>query len=140
VGTDNPNTATDERRGTRFDEDTQARLLDIPVMLRFYGKDRTEEGHRWFAGIGPELRYAGQVRTHRSVTHPDQTITEDNTPVSYRKRSLGATVGFGGQFVDAVGIRVIPEVRYTRWLNSTFGGVSGRSRRQQIEILISLAF
>jgi len=140
VGTDNPNTPQDERQGTNINEDTEARLLDIPMMIRFYGRDREEEGHRWFAGIGPVLRYASKVRTHLTITPPNQVISEDTTPVSYRKRSLGAVAGFGGQFVDPLGIRVMPEVRYTRWLDTTFGGVSGRSRRQQIEILISLTF
>jgi len=140
AGTDNPNTTQDEREGTNVNEDTEGRLLDVPVMLRFYGRDREEDGHRWFAGIGPVLRYASKVRTYRLITHPNQTTSEDNTPVSYKKRSLGTVVGFGGQFVDAVGIRIVPEVRYTRWWNSTFGSVSGRSRRDQIEILLSVTF
>jgi len=139
-GTDNPNTIADERRGTNIDEDTRARFLDVPVLLRFYGRPRQEEGHRWFAELGPSLRWVRRVRTHRDILRPDQSRASNDTPVDFRKRVTGATAGFGGQFIDPYGVRVVPEVRYTRWLNGAFGNVSGRSRRHQVEIILSLTF
>ena len=36
------------------------------------------------------------------------------------RSSFGAMVGAGIQFVDEFGIHVVPEVRYTRWMNPTF--------------------
>lgn len=139
-GVDNPNTPQDERRGTNIEEDSRARLIDVPVMVRFFGKDRYEEGHRWFAQLGPNVQLARKVKSSREILHPNQTKSFDDSPVSYRKRALGGTAGFGARFMDEFGISVIPEVRYTRWFSTTFGSVSGRSRRNQIEFLVSLAF
>ena len=39
-----------------------------------------------------------------------------------------------------LGMRVIPEVRYTRWLGLNFDVPATHSRRDQIEFVFSLAF
>ena len=139
-GTDNPNTPQDERRGTNIDEDSRARLIDVPVLVRFYGKDRRDAGHRWFAELGPSMQLVRKVKSYRKTLHPNQTTSINESPISYRERGLGATAGFGARFMDEFGVSVMPEVRYTRWFSTTFGAVSGRSRRNQIEFLVSLVF
>jgi len=48
AGTGNPNTSDDERASTVTNEDTRARLLDFPLTIRHYGKDRHDSGPRWF--------------------------------------------------------------------------------------------
>jgi hypothetical protein len=53
---------------------------------------------------------------------------------------LGVTAGFGAQLIDPLGVRVIPEVRYTRWLGLNFDVPAAHSRRDQIEFVFSLAF
>jgi hypothetical protein len=58
----------------------------------------------------------------------------------YKRTVLGVTAGFGGQFIDPLGVRVIPEVRYTRWLGLNFDVPAMSSRRDQIEFVFSLAF
>ena len=58
----------------------------------------------------------------------------------YKRTTSGITAGFGGQFIDPVGLRVIPEVRYTRWLGLNFDVPGNHSRRDQIEFVFSLAF
>ena len=47
---------------------------------------------------------------------------------------------FGAQLIDPLGIRVIPEVRYTRWLNQTWNTGSTLMERNQIEGVITLSF
>ena len=44
------------------------------------------------------------------------------------------------QFVDEFGIHVVPEVRYTRWINPTFDNLTTSSQRNQVEAAISLTF
>ncbi len=139
-GTDNPTTFADERRITVTTGDTRARYLDVPVLMRYYGRDRTEDGHRWFAEAGPSARLVRGVRTSRQITLPDGSTQTDNSPAAHKKNVLGVAGGLGGQFIDPLGIRLVFGARYTRWFNSAFNEISGRSRRHQAEIYIALTF
>ncbi len=127
-------------QGTNITENTRAGYLDVPVLGRYYGKSRYDEGSRWFVQAGPTMRWVRHVKTERTSLLPNQTRTTDNVPAEHRKRILGATAGFGLQFIDDIGIRVIPEFRYTRWLASAFDNVDARSRRDQFEVLVSITF
>jgi hypothetical protein len=60
------------------------------------------------------------------------------TPANSQVR--GAVAGFGAQFIDPLGIRVVPEVRYTRWFAEPFNQFTTRTKRHQIEIIFSLTF
>ncbi len=44
------------------------------------------------------------------------------------------------QLIDEVGIRVVPGVRYTRWMGETFKSPATATQRNQIEAMISLTF
>jgi hypothetical protein len=44
------------------------------------------------------------------------------------------------RFVDDFGIKLSPELRYTRWLGATFDSNSTRSRRDEIAVGIALTF
>jgi hypothetical protein len=44
------------------------------------------------------------------------------------------------RFVDDFGVKLTPELRYTRWLGATFNSDSTRSRRDEIVIGIALTF
>jgi len=141
AGIDNPKTVVDERVSTGITEKTKARYLDFPVLLRRYNIGRHEYGHRWFIQGGPSLRYVGKIRTERELSDKDGKKTTETHPVAgHRKSLLGVTAGFGGQFIDPVGLRVIPEVRYTRWFGATFDSPPTRSRRDQLEFMISFSF
>jgi hypothetical protein len=48
--------------------------------------------------------------------------------------------GAGVQLIDPVGIRVVPEVRYTRWLNPLIDDYTAHSQRNQVEGSLSLTF
>ena len=44
------------------------------------------------------------------------------------------------QFMDPLGIHVVPEVRYTRWENPIFDNLTTTMRGNQLEATISLTF
>ena len=140
AGVDDPKTVRDERVSSGETEVTKARYFDFPVLLRRYNIGRFEYGNRWFIEGGPSLRYVSKIRTKRELNPAEGDNTTDYTPAGHRKSLLGVTAGFGGQFIDPVGVRLIPEVRYTRWLGATFDAPPTRSRRDQLEFLISISF
>jgi hypothetical protein len=140
AGTDNPNTAKDERTSTGISDKTKARYLDFPLLFRRYSIERRERGHRWFLEAGPSLRWVSKIRTSREITYPDGKTATESSPTPHKKSILGFTAGIGGQFIDPVGVRVIPEIRYTRWLGATFDSLGLHSRRDQLDIGVSFSF
>jgi hypothetical protein len=141
AGVDNPNTVLDDRTLTTIDGWTRLRYLDIPVLARIYNKDRHRKGNRWFFEAGPDVRTVRKILTRRITTDPNNNVfTNTNLQPPYKRTVLGFTTGFGAQFIDPVGVRVIPEVRYTRWLGLNIDVPATSSRRDQIEFVFSLAF
>ncbi|HUS08240.1 MAG TPA: hypothetical protein VMZ52_18190 [Bryobacteraceae bacterium] len=141
-GTDNPTTLADERRHTIRNEDTRARFFDLPVTIRYYGKDRHQPGWRWFGEIGGAVRRASGIRTSTDTTIGTGTTSCcSTTPIMPTKRNArGAVAGLGLQFIDDFGIRIVPGVRYTRWVDQTFNASSTGTQRNQVEATISLTF
>lgn len=139
-GVDNSSTFLDERARYDINEDTKGRFIDIPILARYFTKDRHEGGGRWFLEGGPTMRLAQQVRTARDTVPPVGARFQDSIPIEYKKNTLGATVGIGGQLIDDFGIRTLPEVRYTYWFNKPFDSIHGRTRGGQLEILFTLSF
>ena len=140
-GVDNPNTAVDERKFTTDREDTRGRFLDGAVLLRRYSKSHTAPGARWFFEGGPSFRKATNIRTSIEKKLNDNTTCCVTTPRKPTQNiSRGITAGLGGQFTDDFGIRLVPEVRYTRWFDQTFTGVGLGMKRNQVEAMVSLTF
>jgi len=139
-GVDNASTFLDERALFQINEDTKARFIDIPILGRYYAKDRHDGGGRWFFEGGPTMRLTQKVTTARDTVPPKGDRYKDNIPLEYKKNSIGGTVGVGGQLIDDFGIRSIPEVRYTYWFNKPFDSVHGRTRASQLEFLITFSF
>jgi hypothetical protein len=142
TGVFDPTALIDERTHTVTNEDTRARLYDIPVVLRFYGKDRYQSGPRWFAEAGGAFRRVSHIRTSIDTTvDAGPTSCCNFTPATPAHESVrGLVAGFGVQLIDPVGIRVVPEFRYTRWLNETFNDLTTTTRRDEIAAMISLTF
>jgi hypothetical protein len=139
-GIDNASTFLDERAKYSINEDTTARYLDIPILARIYNKARTESGPRWFFEFGPQLRKTSQVRMFRDTVPPRGERFQDSVPLPFKSNTMGFSAGIGGQFIDDFGIRAIPEVRFTRWLNRPFDSVNGKTRVNQVEIVLTFAF
>ena len=127
---------------TKTHEDTRARLYDVPLMVRYYFKDRHEAGPRFFVEGGGAVRYMSQVRTSVDTTDNNgvNTCCTSTSAVPPNKTVRGFVGGAGMQFVDDVGIRVVPEVRYTRWMAESWDAYSTHTQRNQIEAIISLTF
>ncbi|MGB6947010.1 MAG: outer membrane beta-barrel protein [Bryobacteraceae bacterium] len=136
-GSTYPSTTT-----TSTHEDTRARLIDIPFLVRYYGTGKRPTSPRWFLEAGGTWRLANQIRTSIDSTDASGNVTCcTTTPAIPKHRSgIGMVVGAGMQFVDEFGIHVVPEVRYTRWLDSTFENLSTTTDRNQVEADISLTF
>ena len=57
------------------------------------------------------------------------------------KRNLfGKVGGLGFKFIDDVGIKVMPEVRYTQWSGRSFDSDSTRSAKRQLEVSIAIIY
>jgi hypothetical protein len=129
-------------------EITNATFWDVPLLLEY--KTR----HRWYYEGGGALRHVSDLRSWRFqrassavTTTSSGAVTTTNTdtccnesPAAARHNIEGVVVGSGVHFRDAFGIKVTPEIRYTRWLGNTFAEGPVRSNRNQIEILFGIAF
>lgn len=141
-GTDNPLTIADERTYIVQNEDTRARFVDIPVTVRYYLKDRHVSGHRGFVEGGAAIRRVSRVTTAiDTTTNNGDKVCCDNTPAQLaRSQVRGLVAGAGLQFIDPVGVRIVPEIRYTRWAGTPFDSPAVAVQRNQIEAVISLTF
>lgn len=138
-GIDDPTTAADERSHKTTTENTKARLFDIPVLVHRNLRSSGVLSHLYLSG-GATARLATTVRTTNNITNADATVANNQFRAQVAKRTLiGATVGAGFRFVDEFGIKVTPEIRYTRWNGMTFNTDSTRSPRNQLEVGIGFS-
>ncbi|MEP7365105.1 MAG: hypothetical protein ABI972_17770 [Acidobacteriota bacterium] len=137
VGTDNTATVADERKGTTLSEQTRASSWELPILVRRYSIGRFEEGPRWFVEGGPSIRRTGGVSTFTQVN--DDCCLQIPAKLSSRY-TPGITIGMGGQLADDYGVKIVPEIRYTRWLGRPFDSAPARSQVNQLEVLIGVTF
>lgn len=140
-GTDLATTTADDRKFYLLSEDTHAYYMDLPVLMRLYSKSHKKDGKRWFVEAGGTVRHVWNVKTSITTENAAGSTCCINTPTRpHKQNALGATAGVGMHFVDDFGIRIIPGVRYTRWFNETFQRYGARSRRDQVEIMVTFGF
>ncbi|MEZ5402868.1 MAG: hypothetical protein R2729_24540 [Bryobacteraceae bacterium] len=141
-GIDRPTTPQDERILTQRNSTTTARFWDLNILVRRYSREHYEPGTRWFYEAGPVFRRAVKVRTNGDFSVEGADFQPDPNPRSplANRTARGVTVGIGVQFVDDIGIRVVPEFRYTRFVTRTFDYLSAQSRPDQLQALISITF
>jgi Outer membrane protein beta-barrel domain len=127
---------------TSTHEDTRTALFDIPFMVRYYSSARHPGGPRWFVEGGGAWRVATGIRTSIDTTDASGVNTCcTNAPVKPAHRSgIGMVGGAGIQFIDPLGIHVVPEVRYTRWVNQVFDNATTHTTQNQLEATLSLSF
>jgi hypothetical protein len=120
-------------------ETTRVRYWDIPLHVQWLGPPRLPR--RAFVTGGGVVRMAGHIRTGNEYSYKNGTTAYNELPTRPAHKSLyGATAGLGFRLVDGVGIKLTPELRYTRWFGTTFHSVSTRSQFGQLEALIGLTF
>lgn len=130
-----------QRREIQTTEKTTATFYDFPLMVRRYNTERTEPGWRWFYEAGGTLRYTHRLKTSIQRTEGGETTCCSSGPAEVSSKNVpGVTGGIGLQFNDDFGIRIVPEVRYTWWLGRTFDNFETRSRRHQVDVMISFTF
>jgi hypothetical protein len=134
-------TATVDGNVTTITEQTRARLWDAPMMIRWRGLAETGFlSHMYFAG-GGAIRSVAHIGTSNQTTDPNGATSSNNIPAVPSARNLPGAVGaVGMRFVDDFGVKLTPELRYTRWLGATFDSDSTRSRRDELVIGIALTF
>jgi hypothetical protein len=151
VGTRNTNLSYDDRAKFVRTEVTTANYWDFPALLRVYNISHDTPGWRYFYEAGPVLRHVRQIRSQvensytgyykNTSTQITYTSCCDATPTRPSKANLlGVMVGVGVHIIDDFGIKMGPELRYTRWIGRTFDASSAQSRRDQIELLLSFNF
>lgn len=140
VGTDNPNTPLDDRAHTTVEEASIVNYWDYTLMLRRYTKDHEAAGHRAFYGGGFNFRDVRKIRSERETTL-GATTTHDTKPIlPTRDIGRGITGSVGAQFMDDFGVKLVPEFRYTRWLQPSFNSQSTLARKNQFEAIVSITF
>ncbi len=127
---------------TSTHEDTRARMIEIPFLVRYYGSGKRPGSPRWFLEAGGAWRLANDIRTSTDTTDASDvnTCCTFTPTVPEHRSSIGMVVGAGIQFVDEFGIHVVPEVRYTRWIEPTFNNLTTTTSANQLEGAISLTF
>jgi hypothetical protein len=127
---------------TSTQENTHTRLIDIPVLVRYYGTGKHPRSPRWFVELGGEYQTLTGIRSSTSSTDASGTVTccSNTATVPDHHGIKGAVVGAGIQFTDEFGIHVTPEVRYIRWYESNFNYLSTTQNRQQLEADLSITF
>jgi hypothetical protein len=138
--TSNVETLSDgSTKTTSISELTYAKYWDLPVLARVYVGP--SENFRFFFTGGVTLRRVSSIRTKTTTTNPDFSQTVGWTPTSALNRTArGFTGGLGVKAIDDFHIKVIPEVRYTRWVVDTFGSYPAHPRRDELSVLIGLMF
>lgn len=126
---------------TGITENTRSTFWDAPLLVRFHSlRDEGLLAHIYF-DAGAAYRDATSIRSNTVTNNPDGTTSYGNTATRPAAKNLaGAVVGSGLRFVDDFGIKVEPELRYTRWFGRTFDSDSTRSSPNQIEVDVGFTF
>lgn len=121
-------------------EETRANLWEIPILGRYYFKDRTS-GVRPYVTGGLAMRFATGVSSITDVTDEDQVTDTDLTTIGPANDStFGGVVGLGFRAADDVGVKVDIEFRYTRWADPIFQAGPANSNNNQADVLVAFTF
>jgi hypothetical protein len=141
LGVDNPKTTTDERTYFKRSEITRADYWDVSALARIYYDRHARADFRRFFNFGAAYRRLTDIRTSRETTDTDGTTCCLETPATPAHRAVpGVVVGAGIQAIDDLGIKITPELRYTRWLRNSVDVTAVRSNKNQWEFVIGFTF
>jgi hypothetical protein len=141
TGKKDPNASTDDRKVTTITQTTKANYWEMPVLVRCYGLRGSGILRKSYAIGGFGYRYVGRIRTGNEYSYADSTTDYNEAPaLRSRQNQLGAIAGFGFRFVDDFNVKVMPEVRYTRWAGYTFEGKSYKSVQNELRVGLGISF
>jgi hypothetical protein len=151
MGLNDTDTSWDERASYKATQVSRADHWDFAAMARLYYAHRERASFRRFFSFGGTYRRLADIRSSAESTltygatssseTPDTVQCCDETPLTPRHKSVaGFALGAGVQAMDDLGIKVIPEVRFTRWLSSAFDVPPARSSKNQWELILSIVF
>ncbi len=122
-------------------EATHARYWTIPVLARYGTLPAKTAWAQVFLGGGVSYRKISGIRTTTDIVNPDGSSSTNYTPrIATKLSTFGATATAGFRVKDEFGIRITPEVRYTRWLSDLFSSWPAKQRRNELSVIIGLTF
>jgi hypothetical protein len=123
-------------------QDVNAHFFDFPLTVRYYSGSKRPNGPRWFAEAGGAWRWSNDIRTSTDTTNADgvNTCCSFTAVVPAHRSTIGLVAGIGLQFIDPFGIHVVPEIRYTRWIDQVFDDSTTHTFQNQLEAVLSLTF
>lgn len=123
------------------EEDTKARVFEIPALIKFRNIRPSGILHHTFITGGGTFRMVTNIKSTTTQTYSDSSTKVSTTPVVPHSSTVaGITAGAGMRFTDELGIKVTPEIRYTHWLDSNFVLQGISFPKNQMEVGISLSF
>ena len=141
TGVPSPISLIDLRKHTVSDETTNARYYDIPFTVRYFVKGRQAKGPHVYLEGGGVSRRVSNISSSTDTSVGSLDTVNSKTPIKPAKQTVtGLVAGFGVHFVDPIGLRVIPSVRYTRFLDTNFNSFSTIPKKNQIEAMITIGF
>ena len=146
TGTPPASGVTDIRAKLHIMERTKATNWDMPVLLRYNGAFTSRWLRHTYYGGGIAMRMVSGVKTstdYSSYVNGEAAgvgLTLEN-PVGPRHRIVpGAVICGGWRFRDEFSLKVTPELRYTRWLSSTYDVRPMSMRRDQVEFVLGIGW
>ena len=122
-------------------EDTRVKYVDVPVMVRWYTRGPYPGKMMFFFEAGGALREEISIKTNRQLTvDTNATTTSSAATTPANTRVTGVSAGMGMRAVDDFGLKLSPQVRYTRWMGKVFKNSPVDNRSDQLEISLSLTF
>jgi hypothetical protein len=94
---------------------------------------------RPFVDVGPVYRHVSSITTRTYGPNIIGALGNNNAPELQNRNSFGGVAGFGLGF-KVGSVELTPEVRYTRWANSTFVGNGLKSNLDQGDVLLGITF
>jgi hypothetical protein len=141
TGKKDSNASTDDRPVTVISETTKANYWEVPLLARYYGLRKQGLLSKFYVAGGPTYRRVGKIRTGTEYAYADATSDYHEAPATPNRRNqFGSVAAVGLRFIDDIGVKVTPEIRFVRWQGLAFQGTSYRSTQNDVSIGLGLAF
>lgn len=116
-----------------------ANAWEFPLLLKYklpgkFGRPYLDGGVAW-----DHLQDLSATATGYAFFSPPTTTQISNPPELQNGTSAGLVIG-GGVEIHALFLRVLPEIRYTRWTSQHFASYLLDSNQDQAEVLLGITF